>query len=458
MSTTRLFDLSDDLLLHILGHACIEVVDRVAFLHVSRRARAIASHSTLWQDVTVPALRLAPRSWNDSDSTSEESDGSDNERFLYHTSGSSLRKKSRRKRRRTALDKATPEGEKSLRCSAAVAIDCLSKLAGSELQALDLSALAPSRSRPGHLAVRDLRVLGLRCPSLEAFACPPTDVLTSESLLEFARMCFRLRTLTLRRVTCLTVPRLGQVLRALPDISHLSLVDCPNVRGQAKSMWDALRCISSTLVRLDISETPLSTLPLREMGAHCLKLEELLTDRCLHLKFPSRMLPQSAKFSSLRIFRGDFTDCGVESGPFFLRALLERASLRALSLNVHTSRLDLSLFQRYPHGISRLEHLALSGQNVSDAWWAEVVLTHLSQTLRTLDVSKSSSLTGSTMLDSDRLPLLEKVDLSATRFSEAALRILVLHVAPRLTVLKVAACRSIRNRELRRDALSAIRE
>jgi hypothetical protein len=436
----RLLDLSDDILVHVLSQQTLSLADVVAFSQVSVRARAIALNPLLWRDIVVPPLRRgAPLVLKNVRSYSEDSHESDTSVGIWC---GRTRKRSRRRAR----------GDE---CSAAVAIERISRFAGDELVSLDISSLVPCELRSGHLS--ELSVLANRCRSLEAFSCPPTDALSPDCLRVFVSNCPSLRNLALCSVSRLTLPALTIVLKAHPKISRLSVIDCMNVRGSGKAIWAAIECIREELISLNMTGTPVSSLPLREMGALCCNLQELHVDRCLNLNFQQSFHKISASphfFPSLELIRGDFTN---GSAHVFLRNLFEKqgtAALLALSFNARSRNLNLSFFIR---ALPPIEHLALAGQEMNDKCFLDIILTRLCGTLRTLDVSKSSSLTGTVLSDAHRLPRLEQMDLSGTRFTEPALRILVLHVAPRLTVLKVAACRSISNRNLRRAPLKVIR-
>lgn len=404
-----LFELSDDLLVEILKTDVLTVLDIVSFSGVSRRARAVARNPILWRDVAVPSLddQSAPR------------------------------------------PRKTKRARKPKMSRAALAIDSISKIAGEKLQSLDLAMLIPDTRYPSHLSRLD--ILASRCSLLRALSLPPSDALEEAPFCSFVGSCPFLRRLYLRNVSTLTIPFLARLLQGRPEISHLSVAGCRNMRGSR--IWDALQIVASELVHLDVSMTNLTSLPLVEMGRLCPKLEVLLVDGCRHLQFPR--LYHDAAFPSLQTFRADFV--GGDYLNEFLRLLFRTAKLKILSLNRTWSALDLSLFTLHQPGVSSIVHLELSGQNVTDFWFADVVLTLLSKNLRALDVSNCRLLTGALLRGSHRLRSLEQLNISGTRFCSLSVTTLVRYVAPNLRLLKTDGCRSIVDRNMRRDPLGFLR-
>jgi hypothetical protein len=453
--THRLFDLSDDLLVSVLARCAPSVPDLVAFSAVSRRARRVAHDPVLWRHVVVPAIDSSPHATVIRDEDEDDVDSDEG-----GAAGPFGNRKRRLKRgKQVPRKRPRPSGSSSAAeaCSAAVAIDRISRWAR-QLESLDVSALAPTRSgfRTGHLDSID--TLAERCGrTLRMFSCPPTDSLSPRAIASFVGKCPGLRALALCNVERMTLAGLGSALAAHSSIVRIALVDCQQLKGQGKAVWQAISCVADRLESLDVTGTHLSSLPLREMAQHCVELEELICDRCPNLQFqqsfPSRS--QTAWFPKLQWARFDFSNGSF--APFLRGLFVRRSPLRALSLNAHLPNMEIQLFQ-YPLSaqLPALQHLAVAGQNVTDRWFSDVVLDRLGGTLQTLDVSKSARLSGSFLCDAHRLHALEQLDISATRFTEQALRTLVA-VAPNLKLLKADGCRSISNRELRRDALTYLR-
>lgn len=443
----HLFDLSDDTLIFILAK-CDNIADVMAFAKVCRRGRRIAFHPSLWKSVAVPAPasgRAAGDVYASDDEalgeTSSDSDFMSGE--LHSTRKGGRKRKARRKctqgNHRSRRGPARPAGkqEKDEICPAAVAIEhctSVSRLSDtrtghgkSVLESLDLSSLS---SIQGSLGRDGLEMLARRAgSSLQSFDCPPSDRLRHDDLVSFAWGCPNLRSLTLHRVSHLTLGTVGDILRG-SRIVRIGMVECRNIRGGAPLFWRAIAAVAGQLESIDITGCSITALPLKEMMQHCKALLDFTADRCMDLIPPSVMpsVVQAdgrplAGFQSLAWLRLDFASGNWS--PFLSWLFMQyglRCSLRALSLNARVGALGLipsrgTLAMDFPP----LEHLALSGQMnlVDDKFFCDVIIGQLSKYLRTLDLSKSSSLAGNWDTSSEwHFPNLEQLDLSLTKICE----------------------------------------
>jgi hypothetical protein len=254
----------------------------------------------------------------------------------------------------------------------------------------------------------------------------------------------------------MTIITLRHILQDSAAISQISVSDCKELRGTRGALWGALSPVARRLEALDVSGTQMQSLPLDELMTQCPCLEELVADRCEALEIPrsfrTERLPFAKVAPKLRLLRLD----GARSFPIELLRLLFTRGVPLLVLSVNHVLPHTQLSALYGPGLPELEHLALSGQNLTDDHFREMIIDILRASLITLDLSKCSNLTGHTLQLAHCFPRLTKVDLSGTRFTASAAGILV-RVAPQLVYLNLSGCRSIPDRAMRREPLEYIR-
>jgi hypothetical protein len=213
--------------------------------------------------------------------------------------------------------------------------------------------------------------------------------------------------------------------------------------------------VADIIEKLDVSGTLLTGLPFDDMISNCRNLEELCADRCVRIHFPrsfrsARQPKNAVMLPKLAWLRFDFASYFPTE---LLRLLFERRTpLKALSLNctlspgIVASVLDCAV-------LPRLEHLALATQNITDRLFADVIALRLGSSLITLDLSKCRQLTGTLLNESvHKFPVLTRINLSGSRFSEDAC-VVLWKCAPHLEEFLLDSCRSVMNRDLRRDPL-----
>jgi Leucine-rich repeat (LRR) protein len=437
----HLTDFSDEVLAQILRFLA-PVPDLLRLSETSHRLKTLCQAPELWCRVIVPrpAYLAAPHDESGDESSDETDDG---EACALPCA---------------QKEHACEKGQYMIDGIADAATRFIAGVATAHLELLDISNLRSGRNA-GDMDFHgeSLRLLSTRSgKSLASFSCPPSNMISCSDLVLFVGECSNLDELSLCGVSAVTMSTLGHILRSRQSIRRISVADCDELRGTRGALWAAILPIVHHLEALDISGTQLQSLPVDELLTECPFLEELVADRCEALEIPLRFRVerQTARpiAPKLRILRLD----GIRNFPAeLLRLLFDRGTpLRGLSLNhiIPDGLLDVFNVLALPS----LEHLALSGQNVTDKHFRDIIMHRLRLSLISLDLSKCSNLTGEPLVSAEAFSRLTKVDLSGTRFTEAAAIVLV-SIAPRLEYFSLSGCRSIENRAMRRAPLEYIR-
>lgn len=420
--------LPDDTLLCVFKFLT-PVPDLLQVAGTSQRFRRLALKSCLWRSVTIPEPIQA---CSLSDATDE------------------VMAKQQAKRRRLA--KGTSQSPVS------AAITTVVRYAQTELRALDMSAFKPEV----HNKVHPLNGVSLRWLSthsgknLEAFSCPPSRLIGPSDIELFVHNCPKLRSLAIRDIPRFDMKTLGRVIAEHQSIVRIAVCGCRGIRGTISSFWNAIEPVAPKLEALDVSGSMIKALPLDKMLVGCPLLEELVADQCSDLRFPERYSASEASagtlWPNLWLLRFD----GASHFPLrLLQVLFMRGtSLRALSACSTIVASNLNVFNSFR--LPALEHLALSSQIVADEFFKETIIKRMSASLITLDLSKCSALTGAGLARDNSFPRLRKVNVSHTSFSQPALECLI-RISPKLEWVCADSCRSIPDRNMRRNPLTYFR-
>lgn len=333
------------------------------------------------------------------------------------------------------------------------AVEVITRRSAGRLVSLDLEDCFPLHHKDRYqMQNTDLEKIAQRCASsIEELRISPSPQISGQALLSFARSCPKLRVLHMSGCRTLSCSHFGDIIRACPALEDISVSQCQAFRGSRLS--DRLDPIRLTLKRLDISDTPTTRFPISKFASKYPVLEEVKMDNCEYMHIldhaPNVADLENRLFPSLVSLIMD----KISHLPMpWLSAICRMcSSLQILSANKvqqpHSMIGDL-----FKGPLPRLHHLSLAGQPIDDDAWQRI-FDKLRRCLVQCDLSRNSSLTCMLYSEDDQtFEALEELNISGTGATDMTVQE-VMRLAPKLTFFDVTGCRSVENRDLRRNPL-----
>lgn len=330
------------------------------------------------------------------------------------------------------------------------AIEVITRRANSELRALDLVNCYPmDESVAKQMRDEDLSLIASRCPGVEELSLSPSALISGDALLAFVGQCKQLKKLHMTR--CSITMGLLQAI-----VSHATLLEDVSVSGsnvfRGEGLYNAIEPIAASVKKLNVSNTPLNRLPLERMMFKCPNLQELIADNCMYMQV-SGQPPRDGRslFPSLTSLNLD----KIAAMPltWISEICLTCPNLDMLSANAAGSQ-SLNIDFLFYGPLPPLQHLGLSGQPLEDDMW-QCIFDQLGPSLVQCDVSRNSRLTCMFEPGARKFEKLEELSLQGTAVTDAA-AMMVIRTAPHLKFLDLGTCRSIANRDFRRDPLKYV--
>lgn len=303
--------------------------------------------------------------------------------------------------------------------------------------------------------------------TLEVLKLHGSYCVNSLVILDVISACTKLRVLHAPSLTTMRCRMLRKIVQNCKHLEDINLERCDGFSCDASALAEALAPVRDTLRKINFSFTRIAGLPLLQFGYDFPKLEEIRADACRDLiNFPYHegVVAANGLFPNLTTFSVNGPHVMSKVNTFSLlpppstfpaewvRTIFNtERKLRHFSMNCTPfTKLDVAFAGQLPC----LTVLGLAGQDLTDEQWQQIFNT-MYPTLEICDVRLNRKLTGTLRtetLGGKTFSQLVSLDFCGTLISDEAVR-QIMQLAPKLETFRLHGCRSVLDRQLRRNPL-----